>query len=167
MKKLRKPKPPTRRDVPATVGLVVEVREELVAKIEGVRSELKGEIQSVRDELKGEIQSVRNELKGEIQSVRTELKGEIQSVRTELKGEIQSFRTELKGEMNGLRTDLSVGIQQVLAATHRSQAIAEEQRAENRIILEGLHNVNERMDRLEYENVEIRRFLKTLRSPRN
>ena len=55
-----------------------------------------------------------------------------------LGAKIDSFRYELKGE-----------IQQVLVAVHRTQALMEEQRSENRIVLDGLKNVIERQDRIE------------------
>lgn len=103
---------------------------------------------------------------GLVSEVRDELVAQIQSVRTELKGEIQGLRTEVKKDIHDFRTEFGVAIQQILVASHRTQAIVEEQRAENRVVLDGLHNVNERLDRLEADNVEIHRFLRTLTIPR-
>ena len=93
------------------------------------------------------VKEVRDELRSEIQSVKHELKGEIQHLRGELKGEIQHLRGELKGEIHEVKSDL----QKVLVAVHGTQVLVEEQRSENRIVLDGIKMVMERQDRVEAE----------------
>ena len=127
------PKNLTHGNLPASVQLVMEGRDELRADIGSVRHELS----AVRHELKAEIGSLRHELKAEIGAVRSELKVEIGFVRAE----VGSVRSE---------------VQQVLVSVHRTQAIMEEQRGENRIVLDGLKNVTERQDRIEAEIIERR-----------
>ena len=109
----------THNDVPATVGLVKEVRKELRADIREVKEELKADI----EELKGEIR-----------------------------------RTEHK---------LSAEIQAVLSTVHRSQVLMEEQRSDNRLVLDGLKNVTERQDRVENDVVELRRDIKFLQTAKS
>jgi hypothetical protein len=50
-------------------------------------------------------------------------------------------------------------IEKTIGNTHRIQVLMEEQRSENRIVLDGLKNMMERQDRLEAEIKEVRRFL--------
>lgn len=98
------------RDMPATVGLVNDVRDELIARIDGVKEELKGDIHQVAAEL--------HHVKG--------------------------------------------NVHQVLTAVHRTQALMEEQRSENRIVLNGLKTVLERQDRMDGELVLIRNDIRAL-----
>lgn len=91
-------------DLPASVGLVKEVRSELLAAIHSTHQELDGKI-------------------------------------TQLDGRI----TQLDGRVTGVEGKIS----EVLAVVHRTQALMEEQRSENRIVLDGLKSVMERQDRME------------------
>jgi chromosome segregation ATPase len=129
-------------DLPASVGLANEVR-----------SELRAELGSLRHEIKADIGLVR----AEMGSVRTELRTEIGALRAEM----GVMRTENGAEFSSLRSE----VQQVLVAVHRSQALMEQQRGENRIALDGLKNVTERQDRMDGELQEIRETLKVLRPP--
>ncbi len=100
---------------------------------------------------------------GLVEEVRDELKAEIGVFRHEVKAEIGAFRHEIKAEMHSLRHELRGEIQQVLVIAHRTQAIVEEQRSENRIVLDGLKNLGERQDRVEEEIILNQDFLRTLR----
>lgn len=109
-------------DLPATVGLVKAVRSELLADIRAVKEE----IHSVREE----VSSVRED----VTSLRQELRHEIKTVRH---------------DMNSMEARLGAKIEQVTSAVHRVQVIVEEQRSENRIVLDGLKTVIDRQDRFE------------------
>lgn len=163
------PKKPTKRklnvrnvrhsDAPASVGLVLSVRDELRAEIGASRHELKGETSSLRGEtsaLRGEIASLRHELKGEASSLR----GEIASLRHELKGETSALRGEtsaLRGEITSLRHETKSDFRKVQASVHRVEVLMEEQRADNRIVLDGLKNLIDRQDGFERDLNEIRK----------
>lgn len=91
----------------------------------------------------------------------------VKEVRDELKAEIGSLRAEIgsvDAKVDAVRHELGAQIQQVLVSVHRTQTLMEEQRSENRVVLDGLKNVTERQDRMEGDIVEIRDTLRTLRS---
>jgi len=139
-------------DLPATVGLVKAVRNELRAdirslehKMDGVEHSLRAEIHGVEHGLRAEIHGVRaevHELKAEIQDV----KADVQSV----KADIQSVKADVqsvKADVQNVKGD----IQKVLVAVHRNEVLMEEQRSENRIVLDGLKTVLDRQARIESE----------------
>lgn len=103
----------THKDVPATVGLVMEVRDEL-------KAEIRSEIYGVKKEI--------HEVKAEIHEVKSEVHG-------------------VKAEVHGLKSQM----QEVLKSVHHTQVLMEEQRSENRIVLDGLKNMMDRQDRIESE----------------
>jgi gas vesicle protein len=119
---------------------------------------------SQKTELKGEMNSLRTELKGEMSSLRSELKGEMNSLRSELRGEMSTLRNEVKGEMKSLRQEVKSDIQQVLVSVHATQTLMEEQRNENKIVLEGLQGLFERQDRVESEVALLRKDIKSLKT---
>jgi cytochrome b len=94
------------KDVPASVGLVKEIRSELRAEIRGLGEKLEKKIEGVKTEVHG-----------------------------------------LKSEIHGIKAE----VQEVLKSVHHTQVIIEEQRSENRIVLDGLKNMIDRQDRIEQE----------------
>jgi hypothetical protein len=84
----------------------------------------------------------------------------VKTVRNELKADIQSVQSELKAVESRLDSKISTldsKIEKTIGNTHRIQVLMEEQRSENRIVLDGLKNMMERQDRLEAEIKEVRR----------
>jgi len=79
-------------------------------------------------------------------------------------GLVKQVRAELGAKIDSVERKLESQIQQVLVSTHRTQALMEEQRGENRIVLDGVKNVTERQDRMEGDVLEIRDSLRVLRS---
>lgn len=71
--------------------------------------------------------------------------GLVKEVREELRAEIRSVREDLKSEIHAVKAE----VQKVLVSVHQSQVLMEEQRSENRIVLDGLKNMMERQDRIE------------------
>jgi hypothetical protein len=120
-------------ELPATVGLVKEVRSELIA----------------------EIRSVENGLGGKIEGLAGKVGG--------LEGKIG----ELAGNMQEMEGRLASRIDQVVGGLHRTQALMEEQRGENKIVLDGIKSVMERQDRAEEEAKEFRRTLQLLMKPKD
>ncbi len=118
-------------DLPATVGIVKEVRAELISEIRSVHHELDGKIM----QLDGKI---------------TQLDGKI----TQLDGRM----TQLDGKF----LTQEGKIEKVLSVVHRTQTLMEEQRSENRIVLDGLKSVIERQDRAEEEAKEFRHTIQIL-----
>jgi hypothetical protein len=77
-------------------------------------------------------------------------------------GLVKNVRDELGADIRAVELGLSSKIEQVLVSVHRTQILMEEQRGENRIVLDGISSVFERQDRLESGCDEIRNTLKTL-----
>ena len=96
---------------------------------------------------------------GLVKECRSELRADIQATRHELKKEI----TELRGELRSGFHAVNEKIERVLMAVHRSQVIAEEQKADNRIVLDGLNNLNEKFDRLKSNHIDLRRTVDEIR----
>jgi hypothetical protein len=80
---------------------------------------------------------------GLVKEVRDELRAEIRSV----DHKVESLRHELKAEI----CEVKGSVEQVLVAVHRTQVLMEEQRGENRIVLDGLKTVIDRQERFERE----------------
>lgn len=64
-------------------------------------------------------------------------------------GFVRQARDELRADMRAIESRLSSKIEGVVAAVHGTQVLMEEQRSENRIVLDGLKLVLDRQDRLE------------------
>jgi septation ring formation regulator EzrA len=105
------------RDMPASVGLVKEVRSELLAEIRSVRHEL------------GLVHN-----------------------------EVGSVRHELSSRMDKMDSR----IESVLAGIHKTQVLMEEQRSENRVVLDGLKSVTDRQDNAEKQAEYFHQTLKML-----
>ena len=115
-------------DLPATVGLVKEVRNEVKADIRTLRAEM------------GNLRAEMGNLKSEMGTLRSEM---------------GNLRSEMKGEMQIIKEDLGSKI-------HRVLVVVEEQRSENRIVLDALKNLDERQDRLEGEVVDLKKTVKLI-----
>jgi chromosome segregation ATPase len=132
-------------DMPATVGLVNEVRSEVIAEIRSVHHQLDGKI----SHLDGKI----SQLDGKI----SHLDGKI----SQLDGKISHLDGKIY-HLDGRVSQVEGKVEQVLAVVHRTQALMEEQRGENKIVLDGLKSVMERQDRAEGEAKESREILQIL-----
>ena len=66
-------------------------------------------------------------------------------------GLVKSVRDELRADTAGLEHRINAKFQEILTVVHRTQVIVEEQRSENRIVLDGLKTVIDRQDRFETE----------------
>lgn len=80
---------------------------------------------------------------GLVKEVRNELRAEIRAVEHRLIAKLDTFQSKLE--------TLHSAAQETLASVHRSQVLMEEQRSENRIVLDGIKMLAERQDRLEKE----------------
>ena len=93
----------------------------------------------------GLVKEVRDELRTDIQSVRHELR----SVEHRLDSKIELLRSEVK---------------QIGVSAHRTQVLMEEQRSENKIVLDGLKTYIDRQNRVEADVAELRHDFTTLKS---
>ena len=133
-------------DLPASVGLVNEVRSEVLAEIRSSHLHLDAKITTLDGNMKtfdGKFASLDGKISTLDGKIST-LDGKI----TSLEGKI----TTLDGKitiLDGRVTRVEGKIEEVLAVAHRTQALMEEQRSENRIVLDGLKAFTERQDRFE------------------
>ncbi len=148
-------------DLPSSVGLVKAVRDELRAEIRTasteVKTELKGEMGSLRSELGVVDTSLKAEigaLRGELGAVDTSLKAEMGS----LKGELGKVQTELKTEIGSVKSEL-YGLR---GSIHRVEVLMEEQRNEDRIVMDGLKTLFDRQSRIEEDFKALARSRPTL-----
>ena len=84
--------------------------------------------------------------------------GLVKEVRDELKAELRAVEHGLNSKIEIVNTK----IEQVLISVHRSQVLMEEQRGENRIVLDGIKNLFERQVRIDTEVSEIKTTVSTL-----
>ena len=80
-----------------------------------------------------------------VKEVRSELRSEIRAV----SHEVGEFRKEVRGEMAAVEERWSSKFDKLTAEVYRANVLAEEQRAENRIVLDGLKLVLDRQAKLE------------------
>ena len=97
------------------------------------------------------LHEVRDELKSEFTSLRCDLTSS-RSEFTSLKGEL----TSLKGEFTSLRVDMNAGFSKIdakfeklISEIHHTRLQAEEQRANNRYVLDGYQSLYDRQERVE------------------
>lgn len=64
-------------------------------------------------------------------------------------GLVKEVRDELRAEIRSVEHGLNSKLETVITSAHRIQVIVEEQRSENRIVLDGLKTVLERQERCE------------------
>jgi len=118
-------------DLPATVGLVKEVRAELVAKIDSLDHRI--------DSLDHRIGSLDHRI-----------------------GSLDHRIGSLDHRIDSLDHKIDSVEHKVLSAIHRTQTLMEEQRGENKIVLDGIKSVMERQDRMDGEAKEFRETLQVL-----
>jgi hypothetical protein len=91
---------------------------------------------------------VRDELKEDIKGLRLDMQKDGVLVRSE----IDSLRSDMQTDFAKVRADiyaLNAQITKLEASMHRSALLAEEQRAENRMVLDGIRALWSRQDRIE------------------
>lgn len=104
-------------DLPATVGLVNEVRDEL-------KMEIKGEVGSLRGEM------------------------------NIFKAEMYAFREETRANFSKVDSKLDL----LMAAIHRTQALMEEQRSENRIVLDSYKLLWQKQEQIDKSLTRLKGF---------
>ena len=82
---------------------------------------------------------------GMLHLVRDELKSEMAAGFLELKSEMTSGFLELKSGFLGLKSEMA----KMSSSMHQMKLLVEEQRAENRIVMDGLTSLFDRQDRVE------------------
>jgi uncharacterized protein YhaN len=128
----------THDEVPASVGLVNAVRAELVAQIRTVDKKVDCLDKKV-DRLDKRVDALDKKVNALDKKV-----------------------DALDKKVDALECKMDIGFEQLIANSHRTQVLMEEQRSENRIVLDGIKSVMERQDRMEVQAEEFRRTLQTL-----
>ena len=140
----RKPKKELKKNLthdtlPATMGFVKEVRNELVCRMEAMEHRLDGKISGSDAKISG--------MDGKFSSLDAKVSG--------MDGRLSSLDAKVSG-IDGRLSSLDAKVSETLAAVHRNQALMEEQRSENRIVLDGLIGLNRRVDGAEMDITELR-----------
>jgi chromosome segregation ATPase len=169
----------THDTVPATVGLVKAVRDELRADIRGVEKSLEAKISSVDnkvDSLGRKVELLDHKVESLDQKVglldqkvgSLDHKVGLLDNKVELLdrkvGSIDQKVESLRSEMHAVEYRLDSKIEKVIVAVHQTQILMEEQRGENRIVLDGIKTLNERQDRVERDVDELRGTVRLLKS---
>lgn len=161
--------------LPASVGLVKQVRLELKAEIKATQHALEARMSQIDERLSGldekntglgrGIQGLDEKLcrlEGKVSGLEGKvsgLEGRINGIDVRL-GKIDGRLSKIEGRVSSVESTM----QEVLASVHRTQTLMEEQRSENRIVLDGLQVVIQRQDRFEEETKsEMKEFRKTLK----
>jgi hypothetical protein len=144
-------------DVPATVGLVNEVRAELLAEVRSVNFKLAsvdGRLKSMDSRFDG-IDSRLDGMDSRFDAMDSRFDA-MDSRFDAMDSRFDAMESRLGARID----DLDGRIEKVFAVVHRTQALMEEQRGENRIVLDGIKSVMERQERVEEETKEFRETLK-------
>lgn len=115
--------------MPATVGLVLEVREELRADLRGLEARMDSRFAALEAKMDSRFSGIDGRF--------AEIDGRFAEI------DVRFSEIDARFSAQGSK------IEQILAAVHRTQAIVEEQRSENRVMLEALNGFVQRMDHLE------------------
>mgnify|MGYP003394285061 CR=1 FL=1 len=130
--KQRKLKNLTHDTAPASVGLVKEVRDELRAEIRAAEHRMNSKFLGLSSQFKG----VTSDVKG--------LESKFVGLESRFDG-LESRFEKMESKMDG-----------VIATSHRTQVLMEEQRGENRIVLDALKTMIDRQDRVEADVTQIK-----------
>ena len=115
----------THDTVPATVGLVKEVRAELYSEIHVVQEKL-------------------------------------DSMDSKFEHKLDTMDKKFEYKLDAMNHQIAQNFEASMAVAHRTQVLMEEQRGENKIVLDGIKSVMERQDRVDVELMEIRGAIKIL-----
>ncbi len=138
-----------RNDVPASVRLVKEVRNELLFETRSIRKE----IGAAEKRLESKIWSVESK----ISSVESKLASKISSVDAKVSA-LASKICSVESKICSVESK----VDSISSTVHGMRVLMEEQRSENRIVLDGIAAVIVRQDRAENEAFEFRKNLAML-----
>jgi hypothetical protein len=150
-------------DAFVTKKMLLNVRDELIERMNSSHVELKTNISltndklhSTKSDLQSEIQTSKVELKSDI----SDLRSEMYSMKAELKSDIAGLRSEMHSITSEIKSDIGTiksNILEIRASAHRSEFLLEEQANRNKIVLDGIAYLIHRQDRLESEWVEFKK----------
>ncbi len=143
-------------DLPPTVGLVNEVRAELLSEIRSVGNKI-ASVDQKTDAARHDMSAMEKRLDGKFASI----DGKFVSIDNRFASIDQKFEA-VHHDMGAMEKRLDGRIDQVLSSVHRTQTLMEEQRGENKIVLDGIKSVMERQDRAESEAKDFRKTLQLL-----
>lgn len=120
-------------DQPATRKMLALVRDELSQRMDAGFTAVRGEMAGMKAELRGEMA----EMKAELRSEMAEIRADVGHVKTDL-STVAFEVSKLSSTVSSMGSTLS-----------RMHLLLEEQRADNRLVLEGLQGLSQRVYRLE------------------
>lgn len=120
----------THDSVPASVGLVKEMRREVCARFDSMDARF--------DSLEARFDGVDARFDS-------------------LEARVDGLDTKFTAMIKETEGRLGSQIKAVVVSVHRTHTLMEEQRSENRIVLDGIKNVLERMDRLGADQRDLRK----------
>ena len=138
----------THDSVPASVGLVKAVRNEMDARFDIVDARFDA-VDARFDAVDARFDAV----DARFDSVESKMS----EMDLRLNARIDGLDKSLNARIDGLDAKFTSKFNEVLVSVHRTQVLMEEQRSENRIVLDGIKNVIERMDRVEEDQRELRK----------
>lgn len=150
-------------DLPATVRLVKEVRSELRAETRALGSKMDGKFKKVDgrfNEMESRFKKIDarfNEVDARFNRVDArfaDIDARFDKVDARF-AEVDARFDKVDGRFN----DMDSNFQLLRADVHRTMVLMEEQRAENRIVLDGLKVVIDRQERIEQEHAHTRRLV--------
>ena len=101
---------------------------------------------------------------GLVKGVRSELKAMIGSVDHKV-GSLGKKVDSLDAKIDSVRLELKGDIEQVLAGVHKTQVMMEQQRSEDRAVMDGLKTVSDRQNKVEADVEDFRRIIGSLPLP--
>ncbi len=116
------------RDLPASIGIVMEVRDELITKIDSLEFKMESRFDNVQSQFGG-IQSRFDNVQSQFGGIQSRF----DNVQSQFGG-IQSKFDSVQSQFNEIKSTLSA----IQAQCHRTGVLVEEQRNENKIALEGV-----------------------------
>ena len=103
------------------------------------------------------LKSVKTELKAEIRKSSVKLESRMDRMEITLNGRMDHLESTLTGRMDHLENSLTGQMQRlassVEASVARMELLYEEQKTDNKIALEAIVGINQRLDRLESERL--------------
>lgn len=164
------------KNIPATQGMLYELRNELGSRIIATEYSLEGKINAVENRLDARISTVESRLDAKISAVENRLSAKISTLESRLTAvenrldaricavehrldsldkKIDSVKSEILSKMNS-------GFEKLSAQIHRIALIVEEQNARNKFALDGYVIVHEKQNILEKRVNEIEDNIKNI-----
>ena len=146
--------------VPATVGLVKEVRGELYSEIHVVQEKL----DSMDSKFEHKLNTMDKKFEQKLDAMDSKFEHKLDTMDKKFEHRFDSLDKKFEQKLDAMNHQIAQNFEASMAVAHRTQVLMEEQRGENKIVLDGIKSVMERQDRVDVELMEIRGAIKILPS---